>query len=414
MNALPGPSELSPISLRHNEEAGISPRLSRVSPHHSGTLVNKLFPLSTKRAGTAFNAARLGPEREGRVRALHRFNRLRIKPPLPPMEAKLVDALPEGSGWQFEPKWDGFRCLVFRDGDEIELQSKAERPLGRYFPEMVEAVRALPAERFVLDGELVIPVDDSLSFDALQLRLHPAESRIRKLAGATPARLMLFDCLELEEESLIGEPLPERRSALELFHSRMGRDDLRLSPRTLDRAEAEGWLASAGAALDGVIAKPCTGPYSPGERAMLKVKQMRTADCVVGGFRYAAKGRLVGSLLLGLYDGQGRLNHVGFTSAIPSEEKEALTAQLEALIETPGFTGRAPGGPSRWSTERTGEWEPLRPELVVEVRYDHVTGDRFRHGTRFLRWRPDKAPRQCRMEQLEAEAAPPELLGGRG
>ena len=339
------------------------------------------------------------------------FKRLTTKPPLAPMEAKLVDSLPAGTGWQFEPKWDGFRCLIFRDGDEIELQSKAERPLGRYFPEMVEAVRALPAERFVLDGELVIPVDGTLSFDALQLRLHPAESRIRKLAAATPARLMLFDCLELEDETLIGEPLPERRSALELFHSRMRRDDMRLSPRTLDRAEAEGWLASAGAALDGVIAKPCNGTYAPGERAMLKVKQMRTADCVVGGFRYAAKARLVGSLLLGLYDDDGRLNHVGFTSAIPAEEKAALTARLEKLVEPPGFTGRAPGGPSRWSTERTGEWEPLSPELVVEVRYDHVTGDRFRHGTKFLRWRPDKAPKQCKMEQLQPEAPPPELMG---
>lgn len=339
------------------------------------------------------------------------FKRLKTKPPLPPMEAKLVDSLPEGSGWQFEPKWDGFRCLIFRDGDEVELQSKAERPLGRYFPEMVEAARALPAERFILDGELVIPVDGSLSFDALQLRLHPAESRIRKLAASTPARLMLFDCLELEDEALIAEPLQERRSALELFHSRMDRDDMWLSPKTLDRAEAEGWLASAGAALDGVIAKPCRGGYAAGERAMLKVKQMRTADCVVGGFRYAAKGGVVGSLLLGLYDEEDRLNHVGFTSAIPSDEKAALTARLEALIEPPGFTGRAPGGPSRWSTERTGEWEPLKPELVVEVRYDHVTGDRFRHGTKFLRWRPDKAPCQCRMEQLAPAAPPPELLG---
>lgn len=340
------------------------------------------------------------------------FKRLKSKPPLPPMEAKLVDSLPDGDGWQFEPKWDGFRCLIFRDGDEIELQSKAERPLGRYFPEMVEAIGALPAQRFVLDGELVIPVETTLSFDALQLRLHPAESRIRKLAAATPARLMLFDCLELEAEALAGEPLTERRAALELFHARVGRDDVRLSPRTLDRAEAEGWLASAGAALDGVIAKRCDQSYAPGERAMLKVKQMRTADCVVGGFRYAAKGRVVGSLLLGLYDSAGKLNHVGFTSAIPAEEKAALTARLEALVEPPGFTGRAPGGPSRWSTERTGEWEPLRPELVAEVRFDHVTGERFRHGTKFLRWRPDKAPRQCRMEQLEPAAPPPELMGG--
>ena len=339
------------------------------------------------------------------------FKRLKIKPPLPPMEARLVESLPDGEGWQFEPKWDGFRCLIFRDGDAVELQSKAARPLGRYFPEMVEAVRSLPASRLVLDGELVIPVGGILSFDALQLRLHPAESRIRKLAAATPARLMLFDGLELEDSVLMAEPLAERREALERFHAGTARDDILLSPCTLERATASGWLASAGAALDGVIAKRRDGRYEPGERAMMKVKQMRTADCVVGGFRYGTKGRTVGSLLLGLYDEAGTLNHVGFTSALPADERAALTARLEAMIEPPGFTGRAPGGPSRWSTERSGDWEPLRPELVAEVRYDHVTGDRFRHGTKLLRWRPDKAPGQCRMDQLHPEAAPAELIG---
>ncbi len=342
------------------------------------------------------------------------FERLKIRPTLPPMEAKLVDELPQGASWQFEPKWDGFRCLVFRDGDEVELQSKAERPLGRYFPEVVEAVRSLPADRFVLDGELIIPIDGVLSFDALQLRLHPAESRIRKLAASTPAQLMLFDCLELEGKALGAEPLSDRRAALEAFHVRLGREDLLLSPHTVDRRVAEDWLATAGAALDGVIAKRRDGRYEPGERAMLKVKQMRTADCVVGGFRYGVRGRAVGSLLLGLYNDDGKLDHVGFTSAIPAEERDALTARLEALVEPPGFTGRAPGGPSRWSTERTGEWEPLRPELVVEVRYDHVTGDRFRHGTKFLRWRPDKAPEQCRMEQLRPPAQLAELALAEG
>ena len=330
------------------------------------------------------------------------------------MEAKLVDSLPDGDGWQFEPKWDGFRCLVFRDGDDVELQSKAERPLGRYFPEVAEAVRALPAARFVLDGEWVIPIGGILSFDALQMRLHPAESRIRKLARETPAQLMLFDCLELEDEPLAAEPLAERRAALEMFHGRMKRPDMLLSPCTLDSDVAAGWLASAGAALDGVIAKRRDQHYQSGERAMMKVKQMRTADCVVGGFRYGAKGRVVGSMLLGLYDEAGRLNHVGFTSAIPADRREALTAKLESLVEPPGFTGRAPGGPSRWSTERSGEWEPLRAKLVVEVRYDHVTGDRFRHGTKFLRWRPDKAPRQCRMDQLQLEAPPAELAAALG
>jgi ATP-dependent DNA ligase len=327
------------------------------------------------------------------------------------MEAKLVDSLPEGEGWQFEPKWDGFRCLVFRDGGDVELQSKAGRPLARYFPEILARIAALPAERFALDGELIIAVAGTLSFDALQLRLHPAESRVRKLAAETPAQLMLFDCLATETGALIERPLSERRAALEAFHRRAKAGALLLSPRTRDRAVASSWLERAGGALDGVVAKSRDEPYRPGARAMLKVKQLRTADCVVGGFRYAAKGREVGSLLLGLYDHAGKLDHVGFTSAIPAGEKAALTRKLEALAAPPGFTGNAPGGPSRWSNERTGEWVPLRPELVAEVRYDHVTGDRFRHGTKFLRWRPDKAPGQCRLDQLRTEAAPSSLAG---
>jgi ATP-dependent DNA ligase len=322
------------------------------------------------------------------------------------MEAKLVDALPEGEGWQYEPKWDGFRCLVFRDGSEVELQSKAGRPLGRYFPEIVSLIAGLKANRFAVDGELIIPVGGILSFEALQLRLHPAESRVRKLAAATPAQLMLFDCLALGGGSLVAAPLAERREALETFHARAGAEDLLLSPYTCDHAIAASWLAIAGGALDGVIVKQRHGPYRPGERAMLKVKQMRTADCVVGGFRYAASGGLVGSLLLGLYNDRGKLDHVGFTSAIPAGDKEALTGRLEALIGPPGFTGDAPGGPSRWSTERSAAWQPLRPELVAEVRYDHVSGGRFRHGTKFLRWRPDKAPEQCGMDQLRPEADP--------
>ncbi|HYI65187.1 MAG TPA: ATP-dependent DNA ligase [Allosphingosinicella sp.] len=342
------------------------------------------------------------------------FARLKPVPPLPPMEAKLADALPEGEGWQFEPKWDGFRCLVFREGEKVELQSKAGRPLGRYFPEVVEMVRTLPEDRFALDGELVIEVGGNLSFEALQMRLHPARSRIDRLAAETPAKLMLFDCLALAGEPLAEAPLAARREALERFHARAGSADLLLSPCTLDRAVALTWLGRAGGALDGVIAKRRDEPYRPGERAMLKVKQLRSADCVVGGFRYAAKGREVGSLLLGLYNEDGKLDHVGFTSAIPAAEKAPLTRRLEALIEAPGFTGNAPGGPSRWSTERSGEWEPLRPTLVLEVRYDHVTGRRFRHGTKFLRWRPDKAPEQCRMEQLRPEAAPARLVSDLG
>lgn len=337
------------------------------------------------------------------------FKRLKVRPPLPPMEAALVGDLPTDGDWQYEPKWDGFRCLAFRDGDDVMLQSKAEKPLERFFPEMADAVRMLPCDRFVLDGELIIPIGGLLSFEALQMRLHPAESRIRMLAAEMPAQLMLFDCVELGDELLLDAPLCARRDALERFHSQVKHSDILLSPCTLDRGQATRWLAAAGGALDGVIAKKRGGSYEAGERPMLKAKQLRTADCVVGGFRYATKGNQVGSLLLGLYDEDGKLHHVGFTSAIPAGKKPELTRRLEALVAPPGFTGRAPGGPSRWSTERSAEWQPLRPELVVEVRYDHVTGERFRHGTKLLRWRPDKAPEQCRMDQLVHEASPAQL-----
>ena len=323
-----------------------------------------------------------------------------------PMEAKLVEALPEGEGWQFEPKWDGFRCLVFKQGGEVALHSKSGKPLGRYFPEVVAGIAALKVDELVLDGELLIPVGATLSFEALQMRLHPAESRIRKLSVETPARLMLFDCLALEGRMLADAPLAERRAVLEAFHGAHGNAMLRLSPRTQEAATAQKWLDQAGGALDGVVAKRLDEAYQPGERAMRKVKRLRSADCVVGGFRYAAKKREVGSLLLGLFDEAGLLHHVGFTSGLAAADRPALTAQLEGLIEGPGFTGDAPGGPSRWSTERSAEWQPLRSELVAEVRYDHVSGRRFRHGTGFLRWRPDKAPRQCTMEQLGEEARP--------
>jgi ATP-dependent DNA ligase len=337
------------------------------------------------------------------------FARLAVKPGLPPMEAKLVDSLPEGKGWRFEPKWDGFRCLAFRDGGEVHLQSKSGKPLARYFPEVAERLLAIEADRFVVDGELVIPVGGILSFEALQLRLHPAASRVERLALETPAELILFDLLFHKETSYLDAPLFRRRQGLDLLELGDVSDGVHFSPWTEDRAVAQGWLDGAGAALDGVVAKRSDGRYEPGERAMLKVKQLKSADCVVGGFRYGTNSREVGSLLLGLYDDEGKLDHVGFTSTIAMADREALTRRLEALIEPPGFTGDAPGGPSRWSTERTGEWEPLRPELVAEVRYDHVTGHRFRHGTKFLRWRPDKAPEQCRMDQLQSEAPPAEL-----
>jgi ATP-dependent DNA ligase len=331
---------------------------------------------------------------------------LPIEYPYQPMEAETADELPASKGWLFEPKWDGFRSLVFRDGDEVRIQSKASKPLERYFPDVVEAVRALPARRFVLDGEIVIPVDGRLSFDELLLRIHPAESRVRTLAAAHPARFMAFDLLADERgKALVDLSLEERRPRLEAFGKRYfgGGVPIEVSSATRNRATAEKWLAGGGDGdLDGVMAKRLDLPYRSGERdGMIKVKRRRTADCVVGGFRYGSRGRQVGSLLLGLYDEDGLLHHVGFSSSLPTEVRRGLTERLERLVEPPGFTGRAPGGPSRWSTERSAEWRPLRPELVVEVEYDHVSGGRFRHGTRFLRWRPDKAPRQCTMQQIE-------------
>jgi len=333
-----------------------------------------------------------------------------------PMEAKLVDALPTDAGWRFEPKWDGFRCLAFRAGDAVELRAKSGKPLARYFPDVVAALKALPVKRFVVDGELTISVNGELSFDALQMRLHPAQSRVAKLAAATPATFVLFDCLlDAKGRPLVDAPLARRRAELEALYARFkDPEHVRLSPGTEDIGEARGWLAQAGAALDGVVAKRLDGAYLSGERAMLKIKRMRTADCVVGGFRYERDSRAVGSLLLGLYDEAGRLDHVGFTATITDAERPALTKELEKLAGGAGFTGDAPGGPSRWSDGRSAEWTPLRPELVVEVRYDHVTGDRFRHGTKLIRWRPDKAPKQCTLAQLHAEAGPERLIARLG
>jgi len=310
----------------------------------------------------------------------------------------------------------GFRCIAFRDGDRVDLMSKSGKPLGRYFPDIVEALEALEASRFVVDGEIVIPVGKVLSFDELLLRIHPAASRVRTLAAEHPAMLIVFDLLvDAEGRSLVHEPLSERRAALEAFATKYltGAGSVRLSPATTSERTVKRWYASVGSALDGVIAKRLDLSYQSGERTgMQKLKQKRTADCVVGGFRYASKKKIVGSLLLGLYDEQGLLNHVGFCSAMSAKERAELTPKLESLVRKPGFTGQAPGGPSRWSTERSGEWEPLATKLVVEVEYDHFTGGRFRHGTGFLRWRPDKSPRQCTMKQVEREAASSLLLLG--
>jgi ATP-dependent DNA ligase len=332
--------------------------------------------------------------------------------PPAPMEARQVDDLPEEGGWHFEPKWDGFRCLALKSRGEASLFAKSGKPLGRYFPEIVSAVMALPGDGFLVDGELAIAVGNTLSFDALQNRLHPAESRIRKLADETPAILILFDILHDDYgRDLSAAPLNERRAALERFLARAGTaGKIRLSPFTRSLEEARSWLKQVGGPIDGVIAKRTDAPYESGERSMLKVKRLRSADCVVGGFRYGTGSRQVGSLLLGLFDDDGLLHHVGFTSTIGTAERAELTRRLEALQGGPGFTGRAPGGPSRWSTERSSEWQPLRHELVVEVRYDHITDDRFRHGTKLLRWRPDKAPRQCTFEQLERAVRPGRLV----
>jgi ATP-dependent DNA ligase len=329
-----------------------------------------------------------------------------------PMEAKSVDVLPGGPGWQYEPKWDGFRCLAFKRDKIIELRSKSGKSLSRYFPDVVAALGELAIDRFVVDGELAIPRGETLSFDALQLRLHPAQSRVRKLAAESPAILILFDCLmDMRGNNLMASPLTKRRSELEKLFSASGDPKvLRLTPFTRAYDEASRWLERVGGALDGVVAKRLDAPYQPGERDMLKIKRLRTADCVVGGFRYEAESRMVGSLLLGLYNDVGKLDHVGFTSAITDVDRLALTRRLEGLIQPPGFSGDAPGGPSRWSNERSTEWQPLRNELVVEVRYDHITGKRFRHGTALMRWRPDKAPAQCTFEQLEKPARPGRLL----
>ena len=327
---------------------------------------------------------------------------LPLTSPYPPMEARAVAAVPAGPEWQYEPKWDGFRCLVFRDGDDVTLQSKSGQPLTRYFPELVAAIRAVRAKAFALDGEIAVPDGPAFSFDALLQRIHPAASRVARLAKETPAIFVVFDLLAEGKHALVDEPLATRRKALERFATaQFHGETIRLSPATTKLAEAKDWLANVGSTLDGLIAKRVDQPYRSGERAgMEKIKTLRTIDCVVGGFRYGEGKKVVGSLLLGLYDDEGLLHHVGFTSSIKASERAALTAKLERLVGGPGFTGKAPGGPSRWSSKRSAEWQALKAKLVVEVCYDHFTGGRFRHGTKLLRFRPDKAPRQCTMDQL--------------
>jgi len=328
--------------------------------------------------------------------------KLPIQPPYAPMEAKRVEKIPAGELWQFEPKWDGFRAIVFRDGDEVYVQSKAGQPLARYFPEIVEAVRTLKQKQFVLDGEIVVPVAGRLSFDDLLQRIHPAESRIRRLAAETPAHYYVFDILALRTKDFTKLPIEERRDRLEELFEPVRHELLHLSPATQDRKLAGEWFSRFGAlGLDGVMAKRLGEPYHSGDReGMVKVKHLKTADCVVGGFRYGEGTKTVGSLLLGLYDDEGRLVYIGHTSSIKRGEREELTKKLEKLRGKNPFEVRVPGGPSRWAGERSSEWEPVKPKLVCEVEYDYFSQGRFRHGSKFLRWRPDKAPEQCTMEQV--------------
>ena len=328
------------------------------------------------------------------------FERLPLKPPIEPMEARPMVKIPTGSNWIYEPKWDGFRCVAFRENGDVVLQSKSGQPLERYFPEIVQAVQVLPAKRFVIDGEIAIDVDGGFDFDALLQRIHPAASRVEKLARETPARLFVFDLLAENSESVFEEPLEARRERLETFAGKQFEKDggVLLSPATIDVKQAQAWLAGSVRYFDGVIAKDARAPYAFGRRdAVAKIKRLNTIDCVAGGFRLSKDGKTIGSILLGLYDPGGLLHLVGFVGSLSAAERKRAHDLLAPLIEEPGFTGARPGGPSRWSKDQ-GEWYPLRPQVVLEVQYDHVTGERFRHGARFLRWRPDKDPRQCTMD----------------
>ncbi len=375
---------------------------------------------------------------------------LPIQPPYPPAEAKSVDELPHQSGWVYEPKWDGFRCVAFREGDEVVLQSKAGQPLGRYFPETVASLLALPVRKFVLDGEIVIRSGAGLNFDALLQRIHPAASRIQRLSQETPATYMVFDLLvDSKGRSLAAKPLSARRMALQEFAAAnidtggepdgkrsnkagslttLNGERIMLSPASADFATAEKWMREGAASgWDGVVAKRLDCEYMSGERTgMVKIKRIRTADCVVAGFRWArgakssvrkatesksAKSKTadpkkrpteeVGSLLLGLYNTNGELDHIGFSASFTRQERKKLKPILKPLMGGEGFSGKAPGGPSRWTRDaRDTEWFPLKPKLVGEFQYDHFSGGRFRHGTKFLRWRPEKKPEQCTMEQI--------------
>jgi ATP-dependent DNA ligase len=346
--------------------------------------------------------------------------RFPIDPPIEPMLAKIATELPDGDGFLYEPKWDGFRAIVFRGGTDVFIQSRDLRPLDRYFPELHDALLAGLPDGCVLDGEIVIATARGLDFDALQLRLHPAASRVAKLAAATPSAFVAFDALAIQGKDLRGVAQDNRRRQLEQLLSGVQRP-IYLTPMTRDLTQATEWLARfEGAGLDGVIAKPAAGIYEAGKRAMIKVKHVRTADCVVAGFRWhkTGKNELVGSLLLGLYDADAQLHHVGVTSSFTMAVRRQLAEELAplragALEDHPwrewaaageGETTRMPGGQSRWSAGKDLSWEPLRIERVCEVKYDHMQGPRFRHAAVFQRWRPDKRPKDCGYDQLEVTA----------
>ena len=349
---------------------------------------------------------------------------LPVRPPVAPMLAKLARTLPPAEGMLFEPKWDGFRSIVFRDGDQVELGSRNERPLTRYFPELLDPLRAYLPERCVLDGEIVIAGEAGLEFEALLQRIHPADSRVQLLARTTPASFVAFDLLALDDRDLRPAPFAERRAELERVLS-SAKPPVHLTPATTDRQVAEDWFVRfEGAGLDGVVAKRLDLPYREDERVMMKVKHERTADCVVAGFRWHKSGGVIGSLLLGLYDEEATLHHVGVTASFTLQRRRELVQELapyrvDALDGHPwqgwaeaeahaASAGRKPGAPSRWNAKKDLSWEPLRPELVCEVAYDHLQGDRFRHATTFRRWRPDRQPRTCTYGQLET-AVPAEL-----
>jgi ATP-dependent DNA ligase len=331
---------------------------------------------------------------------------LAFDPPLEPMLARAAPEIPREGSWLYEPKWDGFRAIIFRDGDKVHVASRNALALERYFPELLDPLRAALPDRCIVDGEVVIATDHGLDFDALQQRIHPAASRVKMLSEQTPASVVLFDLLALGDDDLRERPLEERRRAL--MEAIVSSPSVGVTPQTMDAEEATQWfMRYEGAGLDGVVAKDPAGTYRPGERRWIKVKHLRTVDCVVGGFRVAKTGDGIGSLLLGLYDSDGALHHVGHTSSFDAAERRAILQQLRPLVGGESFgQGRTPGGPSRWSRSADSAWTSVAPEIVCEVSFDHLQGGRFRHASRFLRWRPDKAPRSCDFEQL----SPPEAF----